>query len=43
MAAIRQLDEESKQLGDAIDRLNQLLVTLPAPESVSAPKTTSKR
>lgn len=39
--SIRQMDEESRQLGDAIDRLNQLLVTLPVPEP--APKTTSKR
>ncbi len=30
--SIRQLDEDSKQLGDAIDRLQQLLVSLPKPE-----------
>lgn len=29
--SIRQLDEDSKQLGDAIDRLQQLLVSLPTP------------
>lgn len=30
--SIRQLDEDSKQLGNAIDRLQQLLVSLPKPE-----------
>ncbi len=30
--SIRQLDEDSKQLGDAIDNLQQLLVSLPKPE-----------
>ncbi|MEO5913018.1 MAG: hypothetical protein ABIS50_02215 [Luteolibacter sp.] len=30
--SIRQLDEDSKQLGSAIDRLQQLLVSLPKPE-----------
>jgi len=34
--SIRQLDEESKQLGNAIDRLQQLLVSLPAPETKPA-------
>lgn len=29
--SIKQLDEDSKQLGDAIDRLQQLLVSLPTP------------
>ncbi len=39
--SIAQLDGESKQLGDAIDRLQQLLVSLPASEPQHAP--TSKR
>lgn len=30
--SIRQLDEDSKHLGEAIDRLQQLLVSLPKPE-----------
>lgn len=34
--SIRQLDEDSKQLGNAIDRLQQLLVSLPAPEPTPA-------
>lgn len=29
--SIKQLDEDSKQLGDAIDRLQQLLISLPTP------------
>lgn len=32
--SIRQLDEDAKQLGNAIDNLQQLLVSLPKPESV---------
>lgn len=39
--SIRQLDDESKQLDEALDRLNQLLVSLPTPEP--APKSTRKR
>lgn len=39
--SIRQLDEEAKQLDGALDRLNQLLVSLPTPEP--APKSTRKR
>lgn len=39
--SIRQLDNESKQLDEALDRLNQLLVSLPTPDP--EPKTTSKR
>lgn len=39
--SIRQLDDESKQLDEALDRLNQLLVSLPTPDP--APKSTSKR
>lgn len=38
--SIKQLDEDSKQLGDAIDRLQQLLVSLPTPPAeppVAAP------
>ena len=30
--SIRQLDEDAKQLGNAIDNLQQLLVSLPKPE-----------
>ena len=47
--SIQQLDEDSKQLGTAIDRLQQLLVSLPKPESppeakaTLAPATTRKR
>lgn len=35
--SIRQLDEDSKQLGAAIDNLQQLLVSLPKPEPQPAP------
>jgi hypothetical protein len=35
--SIRQLDEDSKALGSAIDNLQQLLVSLPKPEPESAP------
>jgi hypothetical protein len=35
--SIRQLDEESKQLGTAIDSLQQLLVSLPKPEPQPQP------
>jgi len=39
--AVRQLDEDAKRLGQAIDQLQQLLITLPkpapAPEPVPAP------
>ena len=47
--SIRQLDKDSKQLGDAIDSLQQLLISLPKPEaqsevkSVIAPLPTRKR
>ena len=36
--SIRQLDDESKQLGQAIDSLQQLLISLPKSESPSVPK-----
>ena len=36
--SIRQLDEESKQLGTAIDSLQQLLVSLPKPEPQPQPE-----
>ncbi len=36
--SIRQLDEESKQLGAAIDSLQQLLVSLPKPEPQPQPE-----
>jgi hypothetical protein len=35
--SIRELDEDSKHLGAAIDNLQQLLVSLPKPEPVPAP------
>ncbi len=35
--SIRQIDEDSKQLGAAIDNLQQLLVSLPKPEPQPAP------
>lgn len=43
--SIRQLDDDSKHLGDAIDRLQQLLVSLPAPEiqPETKPATARKR
>ncbi len=47
--SIRQLDEDSKQLGNAIDSLQQLLVSLPKPEAppeakpVLAPSPSRKR
>ena len=43
--SIRQLDEDSKQLGAAIDSLQQLLVSLPKPEPLpeSKPSITRKR
>jgi hypothetical protein len=37
--SIRQLDEDSKQLGGVIDNLQQLLVSLPKPEPAPEPKT----
>ena len=40
--SIRQLDEESKQLGTAIDNLQQLLVSLPKPEPQPEPQPESK-
>ena len=40
--SIRQLDEESKQLGTAIDSLQQLLVSLPKPEPQPEPQPESK-
>jgi len=40
--SIRQLDEESKQLGTAIDSLQQLLVSLPKPEPLPEPKPETK-
>jgi phenylpyruvate tautomerase PptA (4-oxalocrotonate tautomerase family) len=36
--SIRQLDDDSKQLGIAIDRLQQLLISLPKPETEPQPK-----
>ena len=36
--SIRQLDENSKQLGSAIDNLQQLLVSLPKPEPQAQPE-----
>lgn len=44
--SIRQLDEDSKQLGGAIDKLQQLLVSLPKPEpkpEPTKPETSRKR
>ena len=41
--SIRQLDEDSKQLGTAIDQLQQILVSLPAPEPEPDPKSETKR
>jgi hypothetical protein len=40
--SIRQLDEESKQLGTAIDNLQQLLVSLPKPAPQPEPQPESK-
>ena len=40
--SIRQLDEDSKQLGTAIDNLQQLLVSLPKPEPPPEPQPESK-
>ena len=37
--SIRQLDEDSKQLGNAIDNLQQLLISLPRPELRPHPET----
>lgn len=37
-ASVQQLDEDSKQLGDAIDQLEQLLSALPQPEPKPASK-----
>lgn len=39
--SIQQLDDESRQLDEALDRLNQLLVSLPTPDP--EPKSTRKR
>jgi hypothetical protein len=36
--SIRQLDDDSKQLGIAIDRLQQLLISLPKPEPEPKPE-----
>ena len=41
--SIRQLDEDSKQLGAAIDNLQQLLVSLPKEETKPAPKPETNR
>lgn len=41
--SIRQLDEDSKQLGAAIDNLQQLLVSLPKEEIKPAPKPETNR
>ncbi len=40
--SIHQLDEDSKQLGASIDRLQQLLVSLPKPEPQAAPAPAAK-
>ena len=46
-ASLQQLDEDSKQLGNAIDQLQQLVTALPqpapAPEPISPPKTRPTR
>jgi hypothetical protein len=36
--SIQQLDDDSKQLGNVIDNLQQLLVSLPKPEATAAPQ-----
>lgn len=41
--SIRQLDDDSKQLGDVIDNLQQLLVSLPKPEPTPEPGAKPKR
>ena len=41
--SIRQLDEDSKQLGAVIDNLQQLLVSLPKPEPEPAAEPTPKK
>ncbi len=41
--SIRQLDEDSKQLGNVIDNLQQLLVSLPKPEPEPEPETTTRK
>lgn len=40
--SIRQLDEDSKHLGDAIDRLQQLLISLPKPQPLPQPEQKSE-
>jgi hypothetical protein len=40
--SIRQLDDDSKELGTVINHLQQLLISLPKPEPTPAPKPTNK-